>query len=61
LLEWPRLNLIFFALETDESFPSDLPIEEVPVYIASQKFRFVRTLNSIKDMRRIFLFLAADL
>jgi septum formation protein len=37
LLEWAEVPFEIIIQETDESFPADMPIIEVPVYIAQQK------------------------
>jgi septum formation protein len=37
LLEWAEIDFDVMVSETDESYPTDLPIEEVPVYIARNK------------------------
>jgi len=60
LLEWAEIEFDILALETDESFPSDLPIEEVPVYIASQKSQVVMDMELYKRYEKDFPVLAAD-
>lgn len=42
LLSWAEIPFDVLIHDTDESFPSTLEIEEVPVYIASQKALAVR-------------------
>jgi nucleoside triphosphate pyrophosphatase len=37
LLEWAEVTFKVVIVPTDESYPADLPIEEVPVHIAKQK------------------------
>ena len=37
LLEWADLDFEVIIVPTDESFPDDLPTEQIPVYIAKQK------------------------
>jgi len=37
LLEWAELPFTVMVSDTDESYPSSLPIGEVPAYIAKQK------------------------
>lgn len=37
LLEWAELVFTVVARTTDETYPSDIPITEVPIYIARQK------------------------
>lgn len=42
LLEWAEVPFEIIVKSTDESFPSDLAIEEVPIYIAREKANAVR-------------------
>jgi septum formation protein len=37
LLEWAEIKFDIVVSDTDETYPSALPIEDVPVYIAQQK------------------------
>lgn len=37
LLEWAEIKFDIVVSDTDETYPSTLPIEDVPVYIAQQK------------------------
>lgn len=37
LLEWAELPFTVMVADTDESYPSSLPIDEVPAYIAKHK------------------------
>ena len=37
LLEWAEIPFDIVIKETDESFPADLPVEQVPVHIARNK------------------------
>lgn len=37
LLEWAEIKFEIVVSDTDETYPSTLPIEDVPVYIAQQK------------------------
>ncbi len=37
LLEWAELSFTVMVADTDESYPSSLPIDEVPAYIAKHK------------------------
>ncbi|MEN9697963.1 MAG: septum formation protein Maf [Bacteroidota bacterium] len=37
LLEWAEIPFKVVVSETDESYPADLPIDEVPAYIAQHK------------------------
>ncbi|TDO28284.1 Maf family protein [Sediminibacterium goheungense] len=42
LLEWAELSFEIVVKPTDESFPAELPIEEVPIFIAKEKAVTVR-------------------
>ena len=42
LLEWAEIPVDIVASDVDESFPADLPIAEVPVFIAQRKANAVR-------------------
>ena len=44
LLEQAEIDFEVVVSETDESFPSDLPIPEVPMHIALQKAKAVANL-----------------
>ena len=37
LLEWAEIDFDILVKDTDEYFPPELPVEEVPVYIATKK------------------------
>ena len=37
LLEWAEIPFEIIIKSTDESYPSDLAIEEIPIHIARQK------------------------
>jgi septum formation protein len=41
LLEWAEINFDIKVLHTDEHYPDNISIEEVPVYIATQKGKIV--------------------
>ena len=43
LLEWAEMTFEIIVQSTDESFPSDLSIEQVPIHIARQKALAVST------------------
>lgn len=45
LLEWAEVPFEVIVQSTDESFPAELPIEDVPVHIARQKALAVRALG----------------
>lgn len=55
LLEQAEVQFIIRARLTDESFPADLPLEEVPVYIAKSKALAVQP-----ECRKDELIIAAD-
>jgi septum formation protein len=42
LLEWAEIDFEIIVSETDESFPTDIPIEQVPIHIARNKALAVR-------------------
>ncbi len=37
LLEWAEMSFEIIVKSTDEDFPAELPIDEIPIYIARQK------------------------
>lgn len=41
LLEWAEVPFEIIIKPTDESFPQDMPVEEVPVYIARNKAKAI--------------------
>ena len=43
LLEWAEVNFTVEVIPTSEAYPANLPIEEVPVYIAREKARALHT------------------
>lgn len=47
LLEWAEVDFEIRVKETDESFPGDMSIEDVPVYIARNKAIAVKTPDEI--------------
>jgi septum formation protein len=55
LLEWAEIPFEIKVKETAETFPADLPIEEVPIFIAREKARVIQ--EELTDER---LVLAAD-
>ncbi|MCY7422392.1 MAG: Maf family nucleotide pyrophosphatase [Chitinophagaceae bacterium] len=59
LLEWANIPFEIIVHETDESYPADLAIEQVPVYIARQKALAVKQGLSISDRHQRTV-LAAD-
>ncbi|MFT4155312.1 Maf family nucleotide pyrophosphatase [Parafilimonas sp.] len=42
LLEWAEINFDAVTSDADESFPADMPVEDIPVFIARNKARAVR-------------------
>lgn len=59
LLEWANVPFEIVVHETDESYPADLSIENVPVYIARQKALAVKE-NVIQLKKDSHPVLAAD-
>lgn len=55
LLEWAEVPFDIIVKETDELYPSDLPVEEVPVYIARNKALAVK-----EELSHDRIILAAD-
>lgn len=55
LLEWAEVPFDILVKETDELYPSDLPVEEVPVYIARNKALAVK-----EELSHDRIILAAD-
>ena len=57
LLEWAEIDFEIIVKETDESFPKELPIAEVPIHIARNKaLAVIASAASLKDR----IVLAAD-
>ena len=56
LLEWAEIPLDIVASDVDESFPLDVPIAEVPVFIAQRKANAVREVLPRSEQ----IILAAD-
>lgn len=57
LLEWAEINFEVEVSEADENFPKDLPVEEIPVFIARNKAKAVQQKRNDDDDAII---LAAD-
>jgi septum formation protein len=55
LLDWAEIPFDIIVKETDELYPSDLPVEEVPVYIARNKALAVK-----EELSHDRIILAAD-
>jgi septum formation protein len=62
LLEWAEIPFEIIIQNTDESFPADMPIIEVPVYIAQQKALAVKAFvqQSFHGIHASETILAAD-
>lgn len=60
LLEWAEIDFDILAKDTDESYPPDLPIEDVPVYIARNKALAVQSSDTYKRYEGGNVILAAD-
>jgi len=57
LLEWAEIDFEIIMKETDESFPTDLPLDQVPIHIARNKaLAVIASAASLKDR----IVLAAD-
>lgn len=56
LLEWAEVEFTVEVIPTDETYPPDLPVEEVPVFIAREK---ARRVNELRNPHHLTL-LAAD-
>jgi septum formation protein len=49
LLEWAEVPFTILVKETDETFPADLSISEVPIYIARNKALAIQQSNNINS------------
>jgi septum formation protein len=49
LLEWAEVPFTVLVKETDETFPADLSISEVPIYIARNKALAIQQSNNINS------------
>ncbi|HXL54658.1 MAG TPA: Maf family protein [Chitinophagaceae bacterium] len=58
LLEWAEIPFEVIVRLTDESFPEEMPVEKVPVYIAQHKAEAAK--HSLSDTNRPLPILAAD-
>ena len=60
LLEWAEITFDIIVKSTDETYPADLAIEEIPIHIARQKaFAVEKQVNASRDHARKII-LAAD-
>jgi septum formation protein len=60
LLEWAEIDFDILMKETDESYPADLPVPEVPVYIARNKALAVQQSDVYKRYESGNVIVAAD-
>lgn len=60
LLEWAEIDFDVIALETEESYPADLPLDDIPVFIARQKATVVMDLEIYRRFEHDVPVLAAD-
>lgn len=60
LLEWAEVDFDVLVKSTDESFPANLPVEEIPIHIARNKAITVLADPSFKKYERSTTVLAAD-
>ena len=58
LLEWAEIPFEVIVQPTDESFPEEMPVEKVPVYIAQHKAEAAK--HSLSDTKKQLPILAAD-
>ena len=58
LLEWAAITFEVIVSNTDESFPANMPVEEVPVFIAKQKAIAVKNKIDVQQMNKPII--AAD-
>lgn len=62
LLEWAEVSFEIIVADTDESFPENLPVDEIAIHIARNKALAVRTklLEDFKTLHELPPILAAD-
>lgn len=60
LLEWAEIDFDILVKETDESFPKDLAVVDVPVHIARNKARAVQQSDIYKRYESGNIIVAAD-
>ena len=60
LLEWAEVNFDVIVKATDESFPANMPVEEVPIHIARNKAIALLSDADYKKYESNALILAAD-
>lgn len=59
LLEWAEVPFDVLVKNTDESYPADMPVEEVPVFIARNKALAIKQLTK-EHQQNTPVILAAD-
>ena len=60
LLEWAEVLFDVIVKETDESYPENLPIEEIAIHIARNKALAVKDSEELKNLKNLPVILAAD-
>ena len=60
LLEWAEIDFDILAKETDESFPKELPVSDVPVHIARNKALAVQQSELYQRYESGNIIVAAD-
>ena len=60
LLEWAEIDFDILTKETEETYPDDLPVEDVPLYIARNKALAVQQSDIYKRYESGNIIVAAD-
>lgn len=60
LLEWAEIDFDILTKETDESFPADMPVNDVPVFIARNKALAVQQSDIYRRYESGNIIVAAD-
>ncbi len=60
LLEWAEVPFDVLVKETDESYPENLPIDEIAIHIARNKALAVKDSEDLKNLGKLPVILAAD-
>jgi len=60
LLEWAEVEFSVIVKETDENYPSGLPVNEIPIFVARNKAHEVRKSDTFKRYGDGTTILAAD-
>ena len=60
LLEWAEIDFDILTKETEETYPGDLPVEDVPLYIARNKALAVQQSDIYKRYESGNIIVAAD-